>query len=179
MQIKSLADQRRYSHSGEGQLGASIALSLASSQDTSILGFLAAPAEVYVRFSPHNFPPPTRKLGEYQPTNSADFIHLRPYVVQVCICQDYALLFIRYQIKFFTRCSHPPVRELSTIRGTLPRASTGIESSKKQMPRNCTMCGWRRSFSSRHSCTNFSLGRAAECSEAPSQPPTFRCSSVW
>ena len=39
------------------------------------------------------------------------------------MCQDYALLFIRNDFKLFTRCSHLPVRELSTIRGNLPRAS--------------------------------------------------------
>ena len=45
MQIKSLEDQRRQKRSGEGQLGVHMAL---ASKESSILGFIAAPAEVPV-----------------------------------------------------------------------------------------------------------------------------------
>ena len=48
LQIKSLEDQRRTKHRGGGQLGVHMALALAASEESSILGFLAAPAEVPV-----------------------------------------------------------------------------------------------------------------------------------
>ena len=46
MQIKSADDQKRASDAGEGLLGVHMALSLAAGKGTSLLGFLAAPAEV-------------------------------------------------------------------------------------------------------------------------------------
>ena len=46
LQIKSADDQKRTSDAGEGQLGVHMALSLAAGKGTSLLGFLAAPAEV-------------------------------------------------------------------------------------------------------------------------------------
>ena len=48
LQITSLEDQRRNKQSGEGQLGVHMALALAASKESSILGFLAAPDEVPV-----------------------------------------------------------------------------------------------------------------------------------
>ena len=46
LQIKSAEDQRRGENAGEGKLGAHMALALAAGKETSILGFLAGPAEV-------------------------------------------------------------------------------------------------------------------------------------
>ena len=46
LQIKSLEDQKRSKYQGEGQLGVAMALALARSTETSLLGFVASPAEV-------------------------------------------------------------------------------------------------------------------------------------
>ena len=47
LQIKSVEDDTK-KHSGEGQLGTHVALTLVSGQEQCILAFVASPAEVQV-----------------------------------------------------------------------------------------------------------------------------------